>query len=150
MNKWPKYFMSIAELSANLSKDPRTKVGAVIVKDKRIKSTGYNGAPKNFPDNLVPWDSKDSDELIDQKNTYICHAELNAILNYDGKLADLKDATLYTTISPCSKCACMIAQLGISKVIYKEKYHRKNETDATDRIFNLCKVTQISIDELED
>lgn len=146
MNKWNHYFMSIAEESANLSKDPKTKVGAVIVHNKRIKSTGYNGAPSSFPDDQVPWNSSDDDELINQKNTYMVHAELNAILNYDGQMADLKDTTLYCTVSPCSRCACMIAQVGIKNVIYKEKYHRKNETDATDRIFKLSGVKCYSLD----
>ena len=153
MSKWDRFFMTAAETSANMSKDPKTQVGAVISKNKIIKSTGYNGAPRNFPDDLVPWNSIDSNELIDQKNTYMCHAELNAILNYDGKLSDLKDAVLYTTISPCSRCACMIAQVGIKKVIYKEKYHRKNETDAADRIFNLCNIKQVeyhTVDNLEE
>ena len=150
MNKWHSYFMSIAEETAKLSKDPKTKVGAVIVHNKRVKSAGYNGAPSLFPDDLVPWNSVDTDKLVDQKNTYMCHAELNSILNYDGKISDLKDATMYCTVSPCSRCACMIAQVGIKKVIYKEKYHRTNETDASDRIFDVCGIDCVSYDTLEE
>lgn len=137
-SKWNKYFMNIAKETASLSKDPKTKVGAVYVKDKRILSIGYNGAPSNFPDELVPVES--GEKLIDQKNTYMCHAELNGLLNYNGKISDLKDSTLYTTVSPCSRCACMIAQLGIKKVIYLEKYHRIEETEATERIFDVCNI----------
>lgn len=148
-NKWPKYFMAVAEESGKLSKDPRTKVGAVIVHNKRIKSTGYNGAPSNFPDELVPKDSE-GDTLIEKKNTYMCHAELNAILNYDGQISDLKNSDLYVTVSPCSRCACMIAQVGIKRVIYKEKYHRKEETDAAEYILNKCGVETIKYDELEN
>lgn len=147
MNKWDRYFMKVAEDTAELSKDPVTKVGAVIVQDKRIKSAGYNGAPANFPDDKIPADN-DGSCLIDKKNTYMCHAELNAILNYDGKVSSLKDAIMYTTISPCSRCACMIAQLGIKKVIYKEKYHRTEETDATDYIFKECGVSCIDYNDL--
>lgn len=150
MDKWHNYFMSIAEETAKLSRDPKTKVGAVIVHNKRVKSAGYNGAPSSFPDELVPWDSVETDELINQKNTYMCHAELNAILNYDGKISDLKDTTMYTTVSPCSRCACMIAQVGIKKVIYKEKYHRKTETDTTDRIFDICGIECVSYNSLEE
>lgn len=137
MNKWHNYFMSVAEESAKLSRDPNTKVGAVIVNNKRIKSTGFNGAPSNFPDDLVPLNST-SNKIIDQKNTYMCHAELNAVLNYDNKISDLKDATLYVTVSPCSRCACMLAQVGIKKIIYKEKYHRTEETEAAEHIFDVC------------
>ena len=148
-NKWTKYFMAVAEESGKLSKDPRTKVGAVIVHNKRIKSTGYNGAPSNFPDELVPKDSEGA-TLIEKKNTYMCHAELNAILNYDGQISDLKNSDLYVTVSPCSRCACMIAQVGIKRVIYKEKYHRKEETDAAEYILNKCGVETIKYDELEN
>ena len=59
MNKWHSYFMKIAEESAKLSRDPETKVGACIVKNRRIKSTGFNGAPQLFPDHLVPFFSND-------------------------------------------------------------------------------------------
>ena len=149
MNKWPKYFMSIAELSANLSKDPITKVGACIIQNRRIKSTGFNGAPQTFPDNLVPFDIKNPTRLIDQKNTYMCHAELNAVLNYDGKISDLKDADIYVTVSPCSKCACMLAQVGIKRVIFKEEYRRKEEVEATKYILEKCNVQYIKFDDLE-
>lgn len=139
MSKWHEYFMNVAEDSAKLSRDPNTKVGAVIVNNKRIKSTGFNGAPSTFPDELVPLDN-DSDELINKKNTYMCHAELNAVLNYDGQIADLKNAEVYVTVSPCSRCACMLAQVGVKRIIYKEKYHRKEETDAAEYILDQCGV----------
>ena len=140
-NKWNSYFMNIAKETAKLSKDPNTKVGAVLVKNKKIKSVGYNGAPRTFPDDLVP--KKDGDTLIQKKNTYMCHAELNAILNYDEKSSDLEGSTLYTTISPCSNCAKMLAQIGIKEVIYLEEYHRSEETDAAKYIFNVCGIDYI-------
>ncbi len=149
MNKWHNYFMSVAEETAKLSKDPRTHVGAVIVHDKRIKSCGYNGAPKSFPDELVPSDSE-NEHLINQKNTYMCHAEMNAILNYDGKISDIKDSTIYVTVSPCSRCACMLAQVGVKKVIYKEKYHKSEETNASEYILNKCGIDCVSYDEVKD
>lgn len=142
--------MNVAEASANLSKDPKTKVGACIVRNKRIKSTGFNGAPQSFPDELVPFTGTESDSLINQKNTYMCHAELNAVLNYDGKISDLQDADIYVTISPCSKCACMLAQVGIKRVIYKEKYHRQNEVEAAEYILSKCGINCILYDSLED
>lgn len=147
MNKWNEYFMSVAESSAKLSRDPNTKVGAVIVNNKRIKSTGFNGAPRNFPDELVPL-HKEGTKLIDQKNTYMCHAELNAVLNYDGNIMDLNDADIYVTVSPCSRCACMLAQVGIKRVIYKEKYHRTEETEAAEYILKNSNIKYIKYDEL--
>ena len=150
MSRWNDYFMDMAIRTAKMSRDPKTKVGAVIVKNKRIKSIGYNGAPQSFPDNLVPWNPTDSDKLIDQKNTYMCHAELNAVLNYDGKISDLKDADVYVTVSPCSRCACMLAQVGVRRVIYKEKYHRQNETEASEYIFNTCGIDCVSFDSMEE
>lgn len=149
-NKWHNYFMSIAEESANLSKDPKTKVGAVIVRNRRIKSTGFNGAPQTFPDDLVPWEPTESTRLIDQKNTFMCHAELNAVLNYDGKVSDLRDADVYVTVSPCSRCACMLAQIKPKRVIYKTKYHRENETEAAEYIFKTCGIEYVAFDDLEE
>ena len=137
--KWPIYFMKVAEDTAELSKDPITKVGAVLVKHKKIKSAGYNGAPAPFPDDLVPKDSE-SDRLIEKKNTFMCHAELNAVLNYDGEIKSLKGADMFVTISPCHACACMLAQIGIKRIIYKEKYHRVNETEAAEYILDKCNV----------
>ena len=150
MNKWHSYFMKIAEESAKLSRDPKTKVGACIVKNRRIKSTGFNGAPQSFPDDLVPFFSKDSDKLIDQKNTYMVHAELNSVLNYDGQVSDLRGADIYVTVSPCTKCACMLAQIGIKRGIYKEKYHREEESNIAEYILNTCGIEYIKFDELED
>lgn len=148
MNKWHKYFMDAAELSAQLSKDPKTKVGAVIVNNKRIKSTGYNGAPSNFPDEYVPIEN--GERLIEKKNTFMCHAELNAVLNYDGKISDLKDSTMYVTVSPCSHCACMLSQVGIKQIIYKEKYHREEEVEAAEYIFNICGIELIDFNSLKE
>ena len=115
MNKWHDYFMTVAEDSAKLSKDPKTKVGAVLVNNKKIKSIGYNGAPRNFPDDLVPTDSE-SEHLVNQKNTYMCHAELNAVLNYDNKISDLTGATLYVTISPLSILTVLALLLSYDKL----------------------------------
>lgn len=148
MNKWQEYFMSVAESSAKLSRDPSTKVGAVIVNNKRIKSTGFNGAPRNFPDELVPMNST-GDRLIHQKNTYMCHAELNAVLNYDGNIMDLQNADVYVTVSPCSRCACMLAQVGVKRIIYKEKYHRVEETEAAEYILSTSGIEYVKFDELQ-
>ena len=79
---WDEYFMHLAEESALRSKDPNTKVGACIVKDNRVLSLGYNGAPRGFDDDLVPLGRGSNLPLAQRKNTFMCHAELNSILNY--------------------------------------------------------------------
>ena len=139
MSKWDTYFMNIAIETSKLSKDPNHQVGAVIVKDKHIKSLGYNGAPRGFPDEKVPLDNKSS-EFINQKKAYMCHAELNAVLNYDGKISDLEGSTIYVTLSPCNNCALIIAQLRIAKVIYLEEYDKTDITDVSYRIFKECNI----------
>ena len=138
LGRYHNYFMKVAQETATLSKDPKTKVGAIIVKNRRIKSVGFNGAPSSFPDELVP--KVDGEKLIEKKNTFMCHAELNAILNYDNESNELSNSIIYTTISPCSNCAKMLAQIGIKEVVYLEEYHRSEETEAAKYIFNVCGV----------
>ena len=86
---WDEYFMAIAKLSAMRSKDPSTQVGACIVSnDNRILSIGYNGAPNGFDDEKFPWGREGNN--LDTKYPYVCHAEMNAILNYRGNKKDLE------------------------------------------------------------
>ena len=136
MNKWDNYFMEVAKDTAALSKDPKTKVGAVLVKDRKILSVGFNGAPRCFPDELVP--KEEGHKLIEQKNTFMCHAELNSILNYGGHMKDLKNSTMYVTVSPCTKCSIALAQIGVKNVIFLEEYHREEETEASKYILDKC------------
>lgn len=131
--------MRLAEESATRSKDPKTQVGACIVKDKRILSLGYNGAPRKFPDELVPLDNTAND-LYNSKNTYMCHAELNAILNYRGCLADFEDATIYVTLFPCHECLKALVQVGISEIVYKEDYEKEAIVNVSKRIAEFCNV----------
>ena len=115
---WDQYFMGIAKLSAMRSKDPHTSVGACIVgKDNKILSVGYNGMPQGCSDDIYPWDS-DSDDPLQTKYLYVCHAELNALLNYTG--TNLKGAKIYTTLFPCNECTKALIQSGICEVIYAE------------------------------
>ena len=80
---WDEYFMGIAMLSGQRSKDPSTQVGACIVsQDNKILSLGYNGAPNGYDDDNMPWEREGS--FLETKYAYVCHAELNAILNNKG------------------------------------------------------------------
>ena len=119
MNKaninWDEYFMGMALLSANRSKDPNTKVGACIVDpDHKVVSNGYNGMPAGIDETKISWNKG---EGLDSKYLYVCHAEFNAILNTrDG--AALKGCTLYVTLFPCNECTKAIIQTGIKEVVY--------------------------------
>ena len=133
------FYMEFAKHSASRSKDPKTKVGSCIVNDKRLLSIGYNGAPRGFPDDVIPKTS-DSEILLENKNSYIVHSELNAILNYGGSLQDLCGSTLYVTISPCHECAKIIIQVGIKRVVYLEEYHRSKTNEMAKTLFKLAGV----------
>ena len=124
---WDEYFMAIAKLSAMRSKDPSTQVGACIVSnDNRILSIGYNGAPNGFNDEKFP---------------YVCHAEMNAILNYRGSKKDLESAKIYVDLFPCNECAKIIIQSGIKEVIYlSDKYADSENNIASRKLFDECNV----------
>lgn len=132
---WDAYFMGIALLSAQRSKDPGTQVGACIVgADHKILSVGYNGMPCGCKDALMPWARDGAPQ--DTKYLYVCHAELNAILNYAG--SNLQGATIYTTLFPCNECAKALIQAGIKKVIYlSDKYADSDSTRASKRMMDM-------------
>ena len=115
---WDEYFMGIAMLAVKRSKDPSTQVGACIVsQDNIIISTGYNGMPKGCSDDEFPW-GRDGD---DNKYPYVVHAELNAILNANGR--DLRGSRVYVALFPCNECAKAIIQSGVKEVVYlSDKY----------------------------
>lgn len=117
---WDEYFMGIAILSTYRSKDPNTQVGACIVNDEnKIVSIGYNGSPRGLNDDDMPWER--NGDFINTKYAYVCHSELNAILNYNGSL---KGTRIYVTLFPCNECAKAIVQAGIKEVIYlSDKYN---------------------------
>lgn len=117
---WDEYFMGVALLSAKRSKDPSTQVGACIVNDKnKIVGAGYNGLPIGCNDDEFPWDKQG--DFLNTKYPYICHAELNAILNNIGM--DLRGCKIYTALFPCNECSKAIIQSGITEVIYlSDKY----------------------------
>ena len=135
---WDEYFMGIALLSAQRSKDPGTQVGACIVgQDNKILSVGYNGMPIGCRDDEMPWD-RDGDPL-NTKYLYVCHAELNAILNH-GR-SGLAGAKVYTTLFPCNECAKAIIQSGIKEVIYlQDKYADSDSVVASKRMFDMTGV----------
>lgn len=130
--------MGIAVLSAKRSKDPNTQVGACIVNsNNRIMSVGYNGFPTGCDDDEFPWER--TGEKLHTKYPYVCHAELNAILNNRG--ASLENCRLYVTLFPCNECAKAIIQCGIKEVFYiSDKYAESSETIASKKMLRAAGV----------
>ena len=109
--------MDTAERFAQLSSAKRAQVGAIIVKDNRIISIGYNGMPSGW-DNVCEVDDKTKPEVL--------HAETNAIAKVAQSNDNCKDATLFCTHEPCIECAKLIYQAGITTLIFKHKYNAAN------------------------
>ena len=135
---WDEYFMGIALLSAERSKDPNSQVGACIVSpDNKILSIGYNGFPIGCSDDEIPWDREG--DFVDTKYPYVCHSELNAILNYTG--STLKQSRIYVTLFPCNECAKAIIQSGIKEVIYmSDKYKDTDSVKVSKRMLDMAGV----------
>ena len=109
----PEQFIDIANTISKSSKCTRAKVGAVIVKDNRIISTGYNGKPSGWED-----DCKEGCNGC----KYTVHAEANAITFAAKNGVSTRGSDIYVTLSPCSNCALLIIQAGIDKVYFKDLY----------------------------
>ncbi len=131
---WDEYFMGIAMLSAERSKDNNTQVGACIVNgENKILSLGYNGMPIGCNDDFMPWEREGAP--LDTKYMFVCHAELNAILNCP--LGSVSGAKLYVTLFPCNECAKALVQTGIKEVVYmSDKYADSDSTRASKKMFD--------------
>jgi dCMP deaminase len=140
---WDEYFMGVSILSGKRSKDPSTQVGACIIDDeKKIIATGYNGAPRGIDDEDFPW-SREGD-FLDTKYAYVCHAELNAILNATKE--SLKNCTIYVALFPCNECAKSIIQSGIKKVVYlSDKYMDVPAFIASRKILGMAKIELVQM-----
>lgn len=136
---WDEYFMGVALLSALRSKDPNTQVGACIVNDKnKIVGVGYNGLPVGCDDDEFPWNKQG--DFLQTKYPYICHAELNAILNNTGM--NLHGCKIYTALFPCNECTKAIIQSGITEVIYlSDKYENTDPARASKLMLDKAGIT---------
>ncbi len=134
--------MSLAKVNAMRSKDPNTQVGAIIVNsDKRVVGMGYNGMPQGNDD--FSWE-REAKSKVDTKYPYVIHAELNAILNSNVLL---KNKILYSTLFPCSNCAKIISQSGISKVVFADEKYRDSEDDKiAKKIFDDLNIKYVKLD----
>jgi len=126
---WDEYFMAVALLSGQRSKDPSTQVGACVADaDNKIVGVGYNGFPWGCSDDELPW-SREGDYL-DTKYPYVCHAELNAVLNATSR--NLSGCRIYVALFPCNECTKVIIQSGIREIIYlSDKYKHTDVVKAS-------------------
>ena len=141
---WDEYFMAVALLSAQRSKDPNTQVGACIVSpDKKNFGVGYNGLPIGCSDDEFPW-GRDGG-FIETKYAYVCHAELNAILNSIHR--GLAGCILYVALFPCNECAKTIIQSGINEIVYlSDKYAATESTIAAKKMFDTVGIKYRELD----
>lgn len=123
---WDEYFMQMAELTAQRSTCLRRNVGAVIVQDKHVIATGYNGAPKGVPHCAeLGGCLREKMGIPSGERHELCralHAEQNAIIQAATLAQSIEGATIYITHQPCIICAKMIINAGIKKIIVKEGY----------------------------
>jgi dCMP deaminase len=120
-------FINIAKEIASASKCVSKQVGAVIVKDGRILSTGYNGTPAGYKNCCDHWDGQYTSEHHNWSKTYEIHAEMNAIIWAARKGISIEGATIYVTLEPCADCSKNIIQSGIKRIVY-EKYYEHNDS----------------------
>jgi len=123
---WDEYFMDIAHVVARRGNCSRRKVAAVIVSDRRIISTGYNGTPRgiqNCCDGGCPRCSSDAPSGGNLGDCICAHAEENAIVQAAYHGISVRDSALYCNLSPCLMCTKMIINAGIKEVVYETEYH---------------------------
>lgn len=136
---WDDYFLNIADLVATRSTCARLFVGAVLIRDKMILSTGYNGSPRHTDQ----CDEKDH-YLVDNHCIRTVHAEENTIAQAAYHGVSTKNSTLYTNYFPCERCVRLIINAGVSKIVYRKMYANLN----ADFSFKMLKQAGVEIVEL--
>jgi dCMP deaminase len=140
--RWDIFFLQTALLTSKLSKDPSTKVGAVITKDQEIISSGYNGFPRKMPD-LLAWYNAREVKLL-----YTEHAEINAILSAGRSGRSVVDCTIYSTHFSCIDCCKHTIQAGIKKFVYIEnpEFESRWNSEPVKKMFELCNVEMVPVE----
>lgn len=140
-----KNFINIALEIAKASKCVSKQVGAVIVRDGRILSTGYNGTPAGFTNCCDHWEGNYTSEHHEWSKTYEIHAEMNAIIWAAREGISIKGATIYVTLEPCSDCSKNIIASGIKRIVYDKSYEHTN----SDVVTNFIKENAVVIEQIE-
>lgn len=140
-NKWDGRYLNLAFHVANWSKDPSTKVGAVIVNPRnQVVSLGYNGFPRGVEDSQERYNDRET------KLLFVTHAEKNAI---DNAYIDLTDSTIYVTFFPCNECCKSIISRGIKKIVTIKNNSEKQDKFNTNITKIMCKEAGVSIVEYD-
>jgi len=121
-----KNFINIAKEIAVASKCVSKQVGAVIVKDGRILSTGYNGTPAGYTNCCEHWNNEYTKDHHDWSKTYEIHAEMNALIWAARKGIAVEGATIYVTLEPCSECSKNLIASGIVRIVFERAYEHTN------------------------
>jgi dCMP deaminase len=140
-----KNFINIAHEIASASKCVSKQVGAVIVKDGRILSTGYNGTPAGYINCSEHWNDEYTKDHHDWSKTYEIHAEMNALIWAARKGISIEDATIYVTLEPCSECSKNLIAAGIKRIVYDRAYEHTN----SDVISKFIKDNGVIIEQLK-
>ena len=140
-----KNFLNIAKELSFASKCVSKQVGAVIVKDGRILSTGYNGTPAGYINCSEHWKDEYTKDHHDWSKTYEIHAEMNAIIWAARKGISIEGATIYVTLEPCSECSKNLIASGIKRIVYEKSYEHTNSSVVSKFLKdNGVKIEQIS------
>ncbi|MDF1874244.1 dCMP deaminase family protein [Sulfurimonas sp. SAG-AH-194-I05] len=139
-----KNFIKIATELATASKCVSKHVGAVIVKDGRILSTGYNGTPTGYTNCSDHWNGKYTSEHHEWSKTYEIHAEMNAIIWAARQGISIENATIYVTLEPCSECSKNLIASGIKRIVYAKPYEHTH----SDTISKFLRDNGVSIEQL--
>lgn len=121
-----KNFINIARELASASKCVSKQVGAVIVKNGRILSTGYNGTPAGYTNCCDHWNGEYTPKHHEWSKTYEIHAEMNAIIWAAKEGISIDGATIYVTLEPCSECSKNLIASGIKRIVYATPYEHTN------------------------
>jgi len=141
-----KIFINIAKEIASASKCVSKQVGAVIVKEGRILSTGYNGTPAGYQNCCEYWDGKYTKEHHEWSKTYEIHAEMNAIIWAARKGISIEGATIYVTLEPCSECSKNLIASGIKRIVYEKGYEHTN----SDVVSKFIHLNGVEIEQIKD
>jgi dCMP deaminase len=138
-------FINIAHEISTASKCVSKQVGAVIVKNGRILSTGYNGTPPGFINCNDYWNNKYTKDHHEWSKTYEIHAEMNAIIWAAREGISIEGATIYVTLEPCSQCSKNLIASGIKRIVYDKKYEYTNSNIVSKFIYdNGVEISSIS------
>lgn len=137
-------FINIAFELSTASKCVSKQVGAVIVKDGRVLSTGYNGTPAGFTNCCDYWDGEYTSEHHEWSKTYEIHAEMNAIIWAARKGISIEGASIFVTLEPCSECSKNLIASGIKRIVYAKEYEHTHSST----ISKFLKDNGVSIEKL--